>query len=255
LGHLPFDEPFKHLFNQGMILKYSEQTGLVEKMSKSKGNVVSPDEMVKQYGSDVLRMYILFMGPPELDCEWQDSSIEGVKRFTHRLHDYFMKPNTILPEGQQEDLNTTRRVHKFLKDYQERIDLFKPNTALSAFMEWINDATSKNMQLSRSSAEIILVVLSTMAPQMASELLEQLLGKQLKDCTWPHANLEYTYENEVEIAIQVNGKLRGTIQAQRGADQIIIEPLARAKINNWLENKEVIKVVFVKDRMISFVVK
>ena len=70
LGHLPFDEPFSHLFNQGMILKYSEKTGLVEKMSKSKGNVVSPDEMVEKYGSDVLRMYILFMGPPELDCEW-----------------------------------------------------------------------------------------------------------------------------------------------------------------------------------------
>jgi leucyl-tRNA synthetase len=104
LGHLPFDEPFKHLFNQGMVLKYSEKTGLVEKMSKSKGNVVSPDDIVAQYGSDVLRMYILFMGPPELDCEWQDSGVEGIKRFAHRLHDYLVKPGTILPENEHEEL-------------------------------------------------------------------------------------------------------------------------------------------------------
>ena len=255
LGYLPFDEPFKHLFNQGMILKYSEKTGLVEKMSKSKGNVVSPDDIIAQYGSDVLRMYILFMGPPELDCEWQDSGVEGVKRFAHRLHDYLSKPGTILPAGHQEELAVTRRVHKFLHTFQERINLFKPNTALSAFMEWINDATSGDMKLSRESAEIILVVLSTMAPHMASELLEQLLGKQLQNCTWTYANPEYTYESELEMPVQVNGKLRSTIQIERGADQQTVEIAARAAISNWLEGKEVIKVVFVKDRLISFVIR
>src|SRR5207302_10176514 len=115
LGHLPFDQPFKHLFNQGMVLRYSAKSGLVEKMSKSKGNVVSPDDMVKKYRSDVLRMYILFMGPPELDCEWQDSSIEGVKRFAHRMYDFFTKSNNVLPKGQQEELAVTRRVHKLLQ--------------------------------------------------------------------------------------------------------------------------------------------
>lgn len=255
LGHLPFDEPFKHLFNQGMVLKYSDKTGLVEKMSKSKGNVVSPDDIVAQYGSDVLRMYILFMGPPELDCEWQDSGVEGVKRFAHRLHDYLSKPGTILPEGQQEELAVTRRVHKFLHTFQERINLFKPNTALSAFMEWINDAMSGDMKLSRASAEIILVTLSTMAPHMASELLEQLLGKQLHNCTWPHANPEFIYENELEMPVQVNGKLRATIQVQRGADQQAVEAIARAAISNWLDGKEVVKVIFVKDRLISFVIR
>ena len=85
LGYLPFDEPFKHLFNQGMVLKYSQKSGHVEKMSKSQGNVVNPDDMVNVYGSDALRMYMMFMGPPELDCEWQDGGIEGIKRFTHRL--------------------------------------------------------------------------------------------------------------------------------------------------------------------------
>ena len=255
LGHLPFNEPFKHLFNQGMVLKYSEKSGLVEKMSKSKGNVVSPDEMVQKYGSDVLRMYILFMGPPELDCEWQDNSIEGVRRFAHRVHDYLTKPGTILPQGEQEDIAATRRTHKLLQNFQERIDSFKPNTALSAFMEWINDATSNNMRLSRDSAEKVIVVLSVMAPHMASELLEQLFNKQLQDCSWSYANPEYTYENQVEIMIQVNGKLRGNVQVERKAEQSVVEPLARTVIANWLENKEVVKVVFVKDRLISFVVR
>ena len=87
LGYLPFDEPFTHLFNQGMV-KLFGNFWCVEKMSKSKGNVVNPDDIVQQYGSDALRMYILFMGPPELDCEWQDAGIEGMKRFLHKLWEY-----------------------------------------------------------------------------------------------------------------------------------------------------------------------
>jgi leucyl-tRNA synthetase len=255
LGHLPFDEPFSHLFNQGMVLKYSEKSGLVEKMSKSKGNVVSPDEMVAKYGSDVLRMYILFMGPPELDCEWQDSGIEGVKRFAHRVYEYLTKPGTILPADEHEDISAIRRTHKLLQDFQERIDLFKPNTALSAFMEWINDATSNNMRLSRSSAEKIIVVLSVMAPHMASELLEQLFNKQLSECTWSYANPEFTYEDHVEIIIQVNGKHRGNVRVKRKSEQDIVEPLARVVAAPYLKDKELIKVVFVKDRLISFVVR
>lgn len=255
LGHLPFDEPFRHLFNQGMVLKYSEKSGLVEKMSKSKGNVVSPDDMVAKYGSDVLRMYILFMGPPELDCEWQDSGIEGIRRFVNRVYDYLTKPETILPQGHQEDISATRRTHKLLQDFQERIDLFKPNTALSAFMEWINDATASSMKLSRDSAEKIIVVLSVMAPHMASELLDQLFEKQLHQCDWPYANPEYTYENNVEIIIQVNGKHRGSITVERKSHQETVEPLAKQVIAHWLENKEIIKIIFVKDRLISFVIK
>ena len=255
LEYLPFDEPFKHLFNQGMVLKYSDKTGLVEKMSKSKGNVVSPDDMVAKYGSDVLRMYILFMGPPELDCEWQDSGIEGVKRFAQRIYDYFTKPGTLLPQEEQEELIITRRTHKLLQDFQERIDLFKPNTALSAFMEWINDVTHNAMKLSHDSAEKIIVALSTMAPHMASELLEQLFNKQLQDCTWSYANPEYTYENTIEMPIQVNGKLRSTIQVQRGADQSAVEVTARTTITNWLNNKTIVKVIFVKDRLINFVIQ
>ena len=255
LGHLPFDEPFSHLFNQGMVLKLSDKTGLVEKMSKSKGNVVSPDDMVAKYGSDVLRMYILFMGPPELDCEWQDGGIEGIKRFTHRLYDYLTKPGTIISSDEVEDIQVTRRVHKLLKDFQERIDLFKPNTALSAAMEWLNDVIGSSMRLSKTSAEKVIVLFSTMAPHMASELLEVLFNKKLSACEWSYYNPEYTYEDTVSLVVQVNGKLRATIEVKRGMPQAEAQPLAMAAIAQWLLSKEIVKVVFVQDRLISFVVR
>lgn len=255
LGHLPFDEPFAHLFNQGMVLKYSEKTGLVEKMSKSKGNVVSPDEMVEKYGSDVLRMYILFMGPPELDCEWQDNGIEGVKRFAHRFYDYMSNLSHILSDGEIEDIRVTSRVHKLLKEFQERLDMFKPNTALAAFMEWLHDAVNQSMRLSKDSAEKVIVALSVMAPHMASELLEMVLQKQLSDCSWSSYNPEYTYENDVEIIVQVNGKLRGEIVVERGTEQLRIEELARDKVAQWLKGKNIKKIIFVKDKLINFVVQ
>jgi len=147
LGYLSFDEPFTHLFNQGMITKYSEISGHVEKMSKSKGNVINPDDIIEKYGSDVLRMYMLFMGPPELDAEWQDAGLEGIKRFLNRLWTYLTDPNNILPEGQKEDLEVSKRFNRFLKDYQERIDHFKPNTAISAAMEWLNDVVSSGYEI------------------------------------------------------------------------------------------------------------
>lgn len=254
LGHLPFDEPFKHLFNQGMVLKYSEKSGLIEKMSKSKGNVVSPDDMVLRYGSDVLRMYILFMGPPELDCEWQDSGIEGVKRFAHRLYDYCIKPEMLLQDNQQESAEAVRCVQTLLKNFQERIDIFKPNTALSAFMEWMNDVTKHGIRLSRDSAEKVLVVLSVMAPHMASELLEKLFNKQLKDCSWPYCNPALLYNDSAEIIIQVNGKLRGNVTVPVGSAQNVVQELALSQIERWIDNKEIKKIVFVKDKLINFVV-
>ena len=166
-------------------------------MSKSKGNVVNPDEIVEKYGSDVLRMYILFMGPPELDCEWQDNGLEGIKRFLNKLWAYLIHPKTIT---EQEDIQATRRVNILIKQVQERLALFKPNTAIPAFMEFLNEATSSDMQLSRESVEKILVLLSTMAPHITSELLEKLLNKKLQDCSWPRYNPDLVQDVTVTIA-------------------------------------------------------
>ncbi|MDR3550642.1 MAG: leucine--tRNA ligase [Candidatus Babeliales bacterium] len=256
LGHLPFDEPFTHLFNQGMVLKYSEKSGAVEKMSKSKGNVVNPDDIVAQYGSDVLRLYMLFMGPPELDCEWQDNGLEGIKRFLNRLWDYLNNfDNLLLAIGQKEDEKATCRLHKFLKEYQTRLGQFKPNTAISAFMEFMNDVYAQNMKFSKDSIERIIVSLSVMAPHMASEMADGLLGKLLQNCPWPTYDPVLAIDNEVTLAIQVNGKLRGDLLVDRGSMQDDVQGKAQAVIAKWLEGKEVVKVVFVKDRLINFVIK
>ncbi|MFT6765514.1 MAG: leucyl-tRNA synthetase [Alteromonas naphthalenivorans] len=251
-GFVPFNEPFKQLFNQGMVCKLSEKSGAVEKMSKSKGNVVNPDEIVQKYGSDVLRMYMLFMGPPELDCEWQDNGLEGIKRFTQKVMTYF--DNAIIADD-QEDIKAKKRVHKFLKDYQERLDLFKPNTAISAAMELFNDLIHNKLQLSSSSSEQVIVALSALTPHMSCELLEQLFNKQLRDCSWPQFDPELAKQTEVTIGVQVNGKVRGQLTIDRSAMQEQVEPQAKELIAKWLEGKSIVKVIWVPGRLISFVVR
>lgn len=252
LGYLDFDEPFTQLFNQGMVTKYSELSGAVEKMSKSKGNVVNPDAIVDQYGADALRMYILFMGPPELDCEWQDAGLEGVKRFLHRLWNYLTNPEIIIAT---DDIKARKRLHRFLKEFQERIESFKPNTAVSAAMEWLNDMQKHEMKLSKSLIQELLVALSTMIPFFASELLERLCGKQLQDCTWPEYDPELAKAELVTIAVQVNGKLRATLESAPGISQEVLQPQAQEVIGKWLEGKKVKKVIFVPNRLLNFVVE
>jgi len=252
LGHLPFDEPFLHLFNQGMVCMKSEKTGRVEKMSKSKGNVVNPDDIIKELGSDTLRMYMLFMGPPELDTEWNADSIKGVRNFLNRLWDFLVNPANIV---ESVDEKSKKRFHRFLKEYQERIASFKVNTAVSACMEYLNDMGSSKLKLDKGLLEQFLTALSVMVPHFASELLEKLLEKQLKSCTWPSFDAKLAEVSEIEYAIQVNGKLRGNLQASKGLSQNDIEPQARKIIAKWLEGKNVVKVIFVPNRLISFVVK
>jgi leucyl-tRNA synthetase len=254
LGYLPFNEPFSHLFNQGMILKYSEKSGQVEKMSKSKGNVVNPDEIVRKYGADVLRMYILFMGPPELDCEWQDSGLEGISRFMNRFWNFVTNPDNRVTD-EQETVATTARVHKFLFEFQDRLNHFKPNTAISSMMEWLNDATREHMKLGPASLEKILVSLSVFAPYSTSELLEELLNKQLRDCTWPIYDESLIKKEEVVIVVQVNGKVRADFTSVPNQHEEAIEKEAKDLVAKWLQDKEIVKVIFVKDKLINFVVR
>jgi leucyl-tRNA synthetase len=252
-GFVPFNEPFKQLFNQGMVCKLSEKSGAVEKMSKSKGNVVNPNDIVEKYGSDVLRMYILFMGPPELDCEWQDTGLEGIKRFTQKVVTYFGSDSLV--EDDKEDIKAKKRAHRFLKDFQGRLALFKPNTAISASMELFNDLNHDKLKLGKTSAKQVIVALSTLAPHMGSELLEQLFDKQLRDCQWPTFDPELAKQTEVTIGLQVNGKVRAQLTIDRAATQDQVEPQAKEVLAKWLEGKEIIKIIWVPGRLMSFVVK
>jgi len=252
LGYLSFDEPFKHLFNQGMVLKYSEKSGLVEKMSKSKGNVVSPDQMVDKYGSDVLRMYMLFMGPPELDCEWQDTGLEGIKRFLQRFWTFMTDTHNHTQEYNEQ---TARRIHTFMKDFQERLDRFKPNTAIASFMELLNDLTAKQMRLTPVQIEVLATLLSCMAPHMASELLRIVVGKQLHECAWPTYDPALVTVTTARIIVQVNGKVRAQLDVPCGMHQHEVEKTAKPLVSKWLEHTTLIKIIFISDKLINFVVQ
>ncbi len=254
-GYISFDEPFTHLFNQGMVCKRSSISGAVEKMSKSKGNVVNPDDIIARYGSDVLRMYILFMGPPELDCEWQDAGIEGVSRFAQRMYSFLTYESRLLPNGIVQDLTVTKRLHKLIFAVQSRLDLFKPNTVISAFMEWLNDATKENMQFDRTGLETLLVLFSTIAPHVSSELLERLLAKQLQDCSWPKHNPEFVIENTVTLALQVNGKMRGTITVDADAadDAIIAAAMELSTVQQAVNGITIRKTIVVPKRIVNIV--
>jgi leucyl-tRNA synthetase len=254
-GHVSFDEPFKRLFNQGMITRLSDKSGHVEKMSKSKGNVVNPDDIVQKYGSDVMRMYILFMGPPELDCEWQDSGLEGVKRFENRFWTFMANPKNILSEDQDEDLATKKRVHRLLAEFAGRIEHFKPNTALAAFMEFLNEAMAQKFKLSRESAEAIIITLSVMAPHMASELLEKLFDKKWQDCNWQVYDSALAARETASVAIQINGKTRGIISVSVSEDQESVEERARKEVAKWLVEKNVVKTIYVPTRLVNFVIQ
>ena len=250
LGYLPFDEPFTQLFNQGMVCKLSEKTGHVEKMSKSKGNVVNPDEIVKKYGVDVLRMYILFMGPPELDCEWQDNGLEGIKRFINRLWSYLLDDTNHGSETEE----TTRRVHYFLKEFSDRLDNYKPNTAISAAMEWLNEMIDKKAKLSKDTIIKVLTTLSIMVPYLASEILENLYSINLLEQKWPSYDPQLAELQTIKLTIQVNGKTRNFININNNLDEQEIIDLAQKSIPNYLKDNTIKKTIYVPLRLVNFVV-
>lgn len=251
LEYLPFNEPFKHLFNQGMVLKYSEKSGLVEKMSKSKGNVVNPEEIIEQYGIDALRLYIIFMGPPELDAVWQDGGIEGMRRFLYRIHDIITNPETITT---QEPIESTRSINNLIYEVTDRINRFKPNTAISALMEWINDVLEYKLQFNKDSLEKVTVLLSVFAPHLASHLLQTVFNKDLSQCQWPKADPAYLTSDSCSIVIQINGKLRGTIDCLITESQEKIIAKAHELALKWLEGKTIKKTIFVKGKLVNFVI-
>lgn len=255
LGHLPFDEPFKQLFNQGMVCMKSPLSGRVEKMSKSKGNVVNPDDIVEELGSDALRMYMLFMGPPELDTEWQTDSIRGIKSFLNRLEGFLTDSKNLLPAGHKADEKAYRRFHRFLKAYQERLSTYRVNTAVASIMEYLNDLQGDKLVFDHVLLEQFLAALSPIIPHLASELFEAVLGKQLENAVWPTVNEALAVVDEIEIAVQINGKLRATITTQKGLTHQQVTSAAEAAAARWLEGKEVVKTIVVQDRLVSFVIK
>lgn len=252
-GILPFDEPFLRLFNQGMVNKYSEISNSVEKMSKSKGNVVSPNEIVEKYGADVLRLYIIFMGPPELDCEWQDSGLEGCNRFLRRFWNAMTEKNEA--PLKEDSLEVKKIVHIAIREFTDRVLDFKPNTAIATGMTLVNQLIEKQIKLSPELKKIILSAFSIIIPYTCSELLELLFQQSLIDMSYPIIDSICLQQENINIVIQVNGKLRGIYISTIYENQEKIEQEAKKIALKWINHKKIKKIFYVKNKLVNILVE
>ena len=247
VGLVPTSEPYKKRTSHGMILAKGG-----EKMSKSRGNVVNPDEMVEQFGADTLRTYIMFMGPFDQAVEWDTNGLVGVRRFLEKvwgLHDKISKES-------REDKKLQTVLHQTIKKVTEDIEGMRFNTAISKMMELANEM-SKFEQISAADYSLFVKLLSPFAPHMCEELWAQLgHTKSVATEQWPQYDKKLIVETEITLAVQVNGKLRDTITvaadiSEEDAKKMV---LASAAVQKWLEGKEPKKIIYVKGKLISVVV-
>ena len=247
IGVIGFDEPFKKLFNQGMI---TGKNGI--KMSKSKGNVVSPDDLVRDYGCDSLRLYELFVGPPELDSEWDDRGIDGVYRFLSRFWN-MVQDNKDRDVAETPELVRTR--HQLIDTITQRLEAFSLNTVVSGFMEF-NNRLSKMEGVDRKTLETYALLLAPFAPHIASEVWEELGNKtSVFDESWPVADKNAIKDDTKEIGVQINGKVRGTVKIAVDASKDEAMAAAREALADKIEGKTVVKEIYVPGKIINIVIK
>lgn len=251
IGVVDFEEPFKKLFNQGMI---TGKNGI--KMSKSKGNVVSPDDLVRDYGCDSLRIYEMFVGPPELDSEWDERGIDGVYRFITKF--WKLAVNSI-----EADVKATNEMvklrHQMIHTITRRLEDFSLNTVVSGFMEYnnkFNEIAKKEGGVDKKTIETFVTLLSPFAPHIAEELWE-MLGKEgsvFENNKWPEADEDLMKDDEIQVPVQINGKTKVVISvpADISKDDAIAQ--GREALGDKLTGN-VIKEIYVPGRIINIVAK
>jgi leucyl-tRNA synthetase len=282
LGMITNDEPVERLFTQGMVLKDGA------KMSKNKGNVVSPDEMVARYGADSARMYSLFASPPDRDLDWQEDGVAGVSRFLARVWRLVTKYSAVARAGREDSqsqvsesrpgaprdqvsglsLKLLRKMHqttaKITQDFEGRWHF---NTCVAAIMELVNEIQAADAQLAAGAVEApvilellrtVVLLLAPFAPYLAAELWEELgeEGAVLR-AGWPVSDAGLAKEDELEIPVQVNGKLVTVVKLAADADTAAMEAAARAdeKVKGRIAGKTVVKAIVVPGKMVNLVVK
>ena len=246
IGAVSSKEPFIKLHNQGMILG---EDG--EKMSKSRGNVINPDDVVEEYGADALRLYEMFMGPLEQQKPWNTHGVEGVYRFLQKV---WRLSNRDMIENQNADVEKAR--HKMIKKVTEDIKNFRFNTGISAMMIFTNEAQSKGA--TKDDIEALLKCLSPFAPHLAEEIWQNIGNENLIcQAKWPTYDESKTIDKTIQIIIQVNGKLRSKLVSELNADKDGLLKMAKEDehVQKWLEGKTIIKEIFVPNKLINFVVK
>jgi leucyl-tRNA synthetase len=257
-GYLSFDEPFMKMRHQGMILGPDGK-----KMSKSKGNVITPDEIIEKYGADTLRVYEMFMGPLESDKPWDTGSVIGVYRFLQRIHQ-------IMKEGvtKTSDEGLQSLLHQTIKKITDDIPALKFNTAIAALMifmnEWESVLKKAKNGLSEEDAEKFVKIIAPFAPFLAEEIYhsgvfaDKNIEESIHIINWPKYDPNLIQKQEATIIIQVNGKLRGqvVVESREIEDQEKIASQAKAddQIFKWLEGKTIVKEIYIKGKVLNFVV-
>ncbi|MGB9893797.1 MAG: class I tRNA ligase family protein, partial [Candidatus Saccharicenans sp.] len=270
LGLTQVDEPFPHYLAQGMVTKDGAA------MSKSRGNVVDPDEMIKTYGADALRIFILFASPPEKEFAWSEEGLEGCYRFILRVWNLFEENQDLFSSSEPSapdklDLDSyqrlLRKLHQTIKKVTEDVEVrFHLNTAISALMELVNSikrekdilrASQKGRELLRQTLENLNLLITPFAPHLAEELWEKTGHKGLAaESAWPAYDPELAKEELITIVVQVNGKLRDKFETPLDTEEQVLKEkaLSLPRIQEILAGKKPKKVVCVKNKLVSLVV-
>ncbi|MBQ9738678.1 MAG: leucine--tRNA ligase [Alphaproteobacteria bacterium] len=282
-GLVSTDEPFQRLVNQGMILAYSyrddngkyyypkdvERRGndwyvkgtdtrvntQVEKMSKSRYNVVNPDDVAKEFGADSMRLYLMFMGPIEAEKPWASDGINGVNRFLKRTWNVFETDGKIAETG---DEALTKLMHKTIKGITADMEALSYNTAIAKLMEFLNAVYKSDKPVSKADMESFVLMLAPQAPHIAEELWERLgHTDSLTYAPWPTYDEAMTQDNEMEIVVQVLGKKRANIMVATNAtkEDVLAAAKANENVATHLNGKEIVKEIYVPNRLVNFVVK
>ncbi|MDI6861580.1 MAG: leucine--tRNA ligase [Caldisericia bacterium] len=264
-GYINFKEPFKNLFTQGMVL-YNGSA-----MSKSKGNVVSPDEIIKKYGVDAERLFILFIAPPELDADWTDRGIEGMSRYVNRVWRLFNRFLELREKKENKfeidiemDKELEIKLNETIKKVTDNIENnFRFNTAIAALMEltnsiqdYMNNEKTINLTLLEKVFKNFILMLSVFAPFISEEMWEKLGNKESVHLQqWPSYDEEILKREVVEIVVEVDGKVRGRIKINRDLDEKEVEKIIMddTKFKKYFENKKIKKTIYIKNKIINIV--
>ncbi|MEA2604994.1 MAG: leucyl-tRNA synthetase [Acidobacteriota bacterium] len=262
-GMVAVEEPFQNLFNQGMITRYSEKSGRIEKMSKSKGNTVSPDELIEEMGADTERVYTLFIGPPEKEAEWSDEAVSGAHRFLQRVWRMLER----LPEAPPTapaDPELERERHATIQRVTHSMQRFSFNTAVAALME-LSNSLSKALEEKTASRlrceetfDTLVQLLHPMAPHVTEELWERRgYTESLLEASWPEFDEAKLRRARIQLVVQVDGKVRDRVEVDAGADEKEVRStvLASPKVKEHLAGREVAKAVLVPGRLINLVTR
>ena len=246
IGVVPTKEPFAKLFHQGMILG---ENG--EKMSKSRGNVINPDLIIESHGADSLRVYEMFMGPLEAALPWSNTGLDGTKKWLDRVDRFFSEVAEFVDEN---DHGLDKVYHYTVKKVTHDIETLNFNTAVSQMMIFINECF-KQGKIYRPYAHGFIQMFSCFAPHLGEELWTQVTGKEgISFEAWPTYDEKYLVEDEVELVIQVNGKIRAKLLVAFNAEQAAIEEEAKNLVVSFMEGKTLRKVIYVKNKLLNFVV-